>query len=96
MTVATMKQYQMEERSLINHRIKASASRVAALFEVMKKDNISSPEKVRKLRSSLAYHHKTKAFDHCNSMGSLVFENLKLLMEKDFRQSSSIYKLVDS
>jgi hypothetical protein len=96
MNVATMKQYQMEERSLINHRIKASLRRVTALFEVMKKDQISSPEKVKKLRESLAHHHKTKVFNHCNSMGSLVYENLKLLMEKDFRQSTSVFKSAKS
>ncbi|MEL7222512.1 MAG: hypothetical protein AAGJ93_14415 [Bacteroidota bacterium] len=93
MTVATMKQYQLEERSLMNHRIKASLRRVSALFDVMKKDRISSAEKVKKLKESLSYHHKTKAFEQCNSMGSIVFENLKLLMEKDFRQSSSIFDL---
>ena len=89
--VDTMKQYQMEERSLIANRIKASSRRVSALFSVMIKDRISSPEKVEKLKEELAYHHKTKVFDHCQSMGEIVYENLKLVLAKEFRQSTLIF-----
>lgn len=93
MNVDTMKQYQMEERSLIANRIKASKRRVGALFKVMLKDEISSEEKVIKLKDELGYHHKTKVFEKCNSMGEIVYENLKLVLDKEFRQSTSIFDL---
>jgi hypothetical protein len=93
MTVDTMKQYQMEERSLIANRIKASKRRVSALFSVMIKDEISNPKKVEKLKKELAYHHSTKVFDHCKSMGEIVYENLKLVLDKEFRQSTAIFDL---
>jgi hypothetical protein len=88
MNVATMKQYQMEERSLIATRIRASASRVKMLFQVMLKDQISTPDKVEKLKKDLGRHHKTQVFKHCDTMGSIVYENLKLVLDKDFRQST--------
>ena len=87
-TVETMKQYQMEERVLMANRIKATRRRVVALFKVMMEDHISSPEKVQRLKKELAYHHKTDVFDHCQTMGSVVYENLRLLMLKDFKQST--------
>jgi hypothetical protein len=93
MTVDTMKQYQMEERSLIANRIRADLSRVKALFQVMKTDQISTPEKVRQLREELGYHHKTKVFEQCNTMGAIVLENLKLVLHKDFKQSTTTFDL---
>lgn len=93
MNVDTMKQYQLEERSLISNRIKASKRRVGNLFRVMLKDNISQTEKVAQLKDELAYHHKSDVFAHCQTMGGLVYENLKLVLNKDFRQSTAIFDL---
>ncbi|RME92170.1 MAG: hypothetical protein D6772_17245 [Bacteroidetes bacterium] len=88
MSVPTMIQYQMEERSLIAARIRASKRRTARLFKVMQADQISSPEKVEKLKQALAKHHKTTSFDHCRSMGDIVLNNLMLVLSKDFKQST--------
>lgn len=96
MNVDTMIQYQMEERSLIANRIKASLRRVSKLFQVMVKDEISSSGKVKKLREELGYHHKTKVFDGCQSMGSLVYENLRLVLDKEFKQSTSTFDLLQT
>ncbi len=87
MTPETVKQYQMEERSLIAARAKASQSRVAYLFNAMNKDQISTPAKVKKLREELAYHHKSNSFLQCKTMGEVVLNNIKLLLQKDFKQS---------
>ncbi|MEZ4985149.1 MAG: hypothetical protein R2795_08965 [Saprospiraceae bacterium] len=91
MTVATMKQYQIEEHSLIANRVRAGLVRVKYLFDVMKKDQISSPQKVEQLREELGHHHKTKVFQQCDSMGSIVLENLKLILQKDFKQSTIVF-----
>lgn len=87
MSPETVRQYQLEERSLIAFRIKNSQKRVRALLNVMAMDHISSPEKVEQLRSEMAYHHKTDQFDFCETMGQILLVNLQLLLKKDFRQS---------
>lgn len=87
MTNETVKQYQLEERSLIATRVKASETQVKALFDVMVKDELSTDEKVRQLKEELAYHHKNDAFRKCTNMGEIVLTNIRLLLQKDFKQS---------
>lgn len=83
----TVTQYQLEERSLIAARVKTSPIRFRNLFQVMIKDRLSSDEKVAQLKEELSYHHKTRTFDHCETMGDIVLANIKLLLAKDFKQS---------
>jgi len=87
MTLETVKQYQLEERSLIAARVKTSRSRVSSLFRVMIADQISTPKKVNQLKKELAYHHKSDAFLDCKTMGEIVYTNIKLLLQKEFKQS---------
>lgn len=87
MTAETVKQYQLEERSLIATRFKASVTQVKSLLDVMMKDKLSTPEKVRQLKEELAYHHKNDAFLECQTMGQIVRTNIELLLRKDFKQS---------
>ncbi len=82
-----VKQYQLEERSLIATRVKSSLEQVEALFDVMVKDKLSTPEKVAQLKEELAYHHRTDAFERCTTMGEIVLANIRLLLQKDFKQS---------
>lgn len=87
MTGETVKQYQLEERSLIATRVKASEMQVKSLLNVMVKDELSTPKKVEQLKEELAYHHKTDAFHKCRTMGQIVLTNIQLLLRKDFKQS---------
>ncbi len=87
MSPETVRQYQLEERSLIAFRIKTSIKRVRNLLNIMALDTISFPKKVEQLRGEMAYHHKTDKFEDCENMGQILLVNLKLLLEKDFRQS---------
>jgi len=87
MTAETVKQYQLEERSLIAGRVKTSQKQFKALMDVMMKDEISTPEKTRELADGLAHHHKNKRFEDCRTMGEVVLTNIQLLLEKDFKQS---------
>jgi hypothetical protein len=89
MEPSTVRQYQLEERSLIAGRVKAERSSFNELMAAMVKDELSSPEKVRQLKKELAYHHKSDLFDHCRTMGEIVLTNIQLLLQKDFRQSLS-------
>lgn len=83
----TVTQYQLEERSLIANRVKTTPIRFRTLFQVMIRDDISTPEKVKQLKEELAYHHKNDAFQKCRTMGQIVLTNLQLLLDKDFKQS---------
>jgi len=87
MAPETVKQYQLEERSLIANRINSYRHQVEDLFRVMVKDQISQPKKVTQLKKELQIHHHSEAFAKCHTMGDIVFTNLKLLLQKDFRQS---------
>lgn len=88
MTHTTVKQYQLEERSMIAARVKSYRSRFDDLMEVMLEDHISTDAKVQQLSLELAEHHKHKAFFECHTMGQVVMTNLDLLLHKDFRESS--------
>lgn len=87
MTAETVRQYQLEERSLIANRAKLSRSRLGELLTIMSDDHISTPPKVNQLKSELSRHHKNDMFKHCRNMGEIVFTNLKLLLQKEFKQS---------
>ena len=82
----TVKQYQLEERSLISRRIKMSRSRIVQLINCMRKEKLSSTKKIIQLREELAYHHKHDSFLACETMGEIVLNNLKLLLQKEFIQ----------
>ncbi|MCR9289483.1 MAG: hypothetical protein NXI23_19085 [Bacteroidetes bacterium] len=88
MTKETVHQYQLEERSLVATRIKASRKRLRELIDVMIKDTISFPEKVNQLKHELAKHHKNKDYLKCQNMGEIVLMNIQLLIKKDFRKST--------
>jgi hypothetical protein len=87
MTPKTVWQYQLEERTLIAGRIKASHEKVDELFAVMERDEISFPEKVDQLKHELAAHHHNNSFLRCHTMGEIVVNNIRLLLQKDFIQS---------
>ncbi|MCO6476304.1 MAG: hypothetical protein J5I94_06770 [Phaeodactylibacter sp.] len=83
----TVKQYQLEERSLIAARVKTNDVQFTDLMEVMVKDELSTGDKINQLREELAYHHKNSQFDKCKTMGEIVLTNIQLLLQKDFKQS---------
>lgn len=87
MTAKTVRQYQLEERSLIATRARSSSTRLQELLNLMINVPLSQPKKVARLREELALHHKTNDFKHCQNMGEIVRTNIQLLLKKDFKQS---------
>jgi hypothetical protein len=83
----TVKQYQLEERSLIAARARVEWSRLNELLAIMRKDRVSNEEKVSTLRFELAEHHQNGLFLHCRTMGEIIDANIQLIMHKEFRQS---------
>jgi len=73
-----MRQYQEEERSLINNRIKLVRYRLVDLLTCMQKDEVSPQKKVNQLAADLADYHKEPAFKSCKTMGQLVTEQLNV------------------
>jgi hypothetical protein len=84
----TVKQYQLEERSLIAARAKVEWARLSELLTIMRTDEISDREKIANLRAELAAHHENDVFLHCRTMGEIIDANISLLMQKEFRQST--------
>jgi len=82
-----VRQYQLEERSLIARRARASRVHLNDLINCMIKDPLSNPQKVNQLSQELTSHHKTDIFDDCKTMGEIVLANLKLVLQKEFIQS---------
>jgi hypothetical protein len=82
----TVKQYQLEERSMISRRTKMSRTRLVQMVNCMRKEKLSSTKKINQLKKELAYHHKHDSFLLCETMGEIVLNNLKLLLQKEFIQ----------
>jgi len=68
-------------------RIKVGNRRVRDLLKIISEDEVSFPEKTAQLKRELNAHHETKRFDKCESMGDVLQAQLRLSLEKDFRQS---------
>jgi hypothetical protein len=83
----TVKQYQLEERSLIAARAKVEWSRLNELLAIMRNDQLSDDDRVVNLRTELAAHHENEVFLRCQTMGDVIDTNIKLLMQREFRQS---------
>lgn len=82
-----VRQYQLEERSLIARRARNSRDQLNTLLNNMIKDKISSDDKVVQLGKELAEHHKNDEFLNCTTMGDIVLTNIKLVLQKEFIQS---------
>jgi len=82
-----VRQYQLEERSLIARRARNSRAQLNLLLNNMVKDRISFDKKVEQLSQELASHHKNDTFLSCTTMGDIVLTNIKLVLQKEFIQS---------
>jgi hypothetical protein len=83
----TVKQYQLEERSLIAARARVESVRLSELLAIMRSEELSDQEKIASLREELAAHHENGVFLACRTMGDIVDANIKLVMHKEFKQS---------
>lgn len=81
MTPETFDQYRHEERTLIARRMRSAKYKIADLLHCMRLDDISTPEKIDRLKIELNNYHKTDEFDTCKTMGDIVSTNLRLCLE---------------
>jgi hypothetical protein len=82
MTPESVHQYQLEERSLIKHRIRSSKEPLGSLLDVMVEDKLSLDTHLNQLRQELANHYNQELYTKCKSMGEIVKLNLDLLSEE--------------
>ncbi len=88
MKAETVRQYQLEERSLMAMRMQNESIQVNHLFRVMATDEISTPEKAARLKAELAEFHHCEKFLGCTGMGELVVEHIRYHLEKEYRKGS--------
>ena len=86
----TVKQYQVEERSLIARRLIATRYRLKDLIDCMEQDSVSTPEKVIQLREDLTRHHANDDFLECETMGAILKLQLKSTLAKQIRKVRNI------
>jgi hypothetical protein len=79
-SVATTRQYQFEERTLIARRLKLEYDRVDELIECMREDTISVPEKVEQLKQDLNQMSDTTVFNECTNMGDILKVQLRFML----------------
>lgn len=78
----TMKQYQDEERALIERRCHIAHYRLGDLWGIMCTEALSPESHVVQLREQLGCYHETNAFSRCETMGEIVRENLNVSLAK--------------
>jgi hypothetical protein len=80
----TIRQYQLEERTLIARRLNFAKAQVVKLTEAMKFGELSLPEKTQELKLGLQKFHKEDRFLTCANMGDLVVLNLEITLAYKF------------
>lgn len=82
MNVETTRQYQIEERTLIARRYNMQYERLSALIDCMRKQSISSAEKVIQLCKDLNGYYRTEEFKNCKNMGDVLDLHLRFSLKE--------------
>lgn len=72
LTKESINQYEMEERSLLAKRATSEHKRLKHLIRCMKQDDLSTPEKIKQLRSGLFLLTADINFKNAKNMGQLL------------------------
>jgi hypothetical protein len=79
LTPESVRQYQIEERSLIAGRLRTERIRIGELMRVMMDDDIAPVSHLEQLKSELSRHYRKPVFQQCRSMGEVVMRSLELV-----------------
>ena len=80
MTPESVRQYQVEERAQIANRIRIEHARLTNLLNLMRRETLSSPDRIAQLRHELNRHYHSDRFSSCQTMGELLEESLRWLV----------------
>jgi hypothetical protein len=78
MTPESVKQYQVEERTLMANRMHDEKIRYKDLLDAMKHEKNYLENNFEQLRKELAHHYKEDSFLNCKNMGELVDKSLQM------------------
>lgn len=70
----------MKERKELSSLLKKNKQQLTDLLNVIEKEELSEQYKVVSLRKDLNQYHHTTHFSHCKTMGSLVKQQLELVL----------------
>ncbi len=79
LTPESVRQYQIEERSLMAGRLRVEQARIGDLMAAMRFDLIAPDDHVTQLSDALNKHYGVSSFDGCRTMGDLVWRSLELV-----------------
>ena len=82
LNLETAKQYQNEEQTLLARRLRVERYRIKELIDCMRKEVISTPEKIAQLKAELFEIHKNDKYLKCETMGDIVRVNMKIVLAK--------------
>ena len=77
LNLQTIRQYQLEERTLIARRLNFAKDQVIMLTKAMRFGELSLPEKTQELKLGLQRYHKDDRFLQCANIGDLLVMNLE-------------------
>jgi hypothetical protein len=77
LNLQTIRQYQLEERTLIARRLNFSKDQVVMLTKAMRFGELTLPEKTHELKLGLQRYHKDDRFLQCANIGELLVMNLE-------------------
>jgi hypothetical protein len=77
LNLATIRQYQNEERNLMASRKRLADRRLTELFNIMCRETLAPTEKITQLAGELAEYHGDSSFEGLETMGQLVLKNLE-------------------
>ena len=80
MNPQAIRQYQLEERTLIARRLNFAKTQVIMLTEAMRSGELALPEKTQALSLGLKKSHKDDSFMRCADMGDMVVQNLEITL----------------
>ncbi len=80
----SIEQYQAEERTLMTFRLASARYRIKELIDIMSADTISTPEKIKQLRTELSsIYGNPPGFKKATTMGQLLKIHLKQTLQKN-------------
>jgi hypothetical protein len=77
LSVEVAEQYKREERVAMKKRYYASPTRMRSLMARMRKDRISTRDKINRLKNDLARHHNDDSFLNFNNMADILIKHLE-------------------
>jgi hypothetical protein len=82
LNLETMRQYQQEERTLMARRFIAARASIESLIDCMRRDPLSTTEKIAQLRNELAAYHQIEVFRELPTMGDILWHHINACLAR--------------